>query len=113
MLGKDKYARLVRNNVRIDIKQTMHGNKLAGFAINVAIIDGAKMHDVFRVDTAHGHLHMQRFWITHEPEILQEKTKNNYKGDFGYWKGRVLREYEDYVKSYKKKSGGVKNEQRS
>jgi hypothetical protein len=106
MAVREKHVRLLFDgDVKIDVKQLMSGRKVKEFAINVAVIVGNKPHDVFRVDTAHGYLHVQKFWISDKPEKLQTKKKKDYVGDFGYWKDEVVKNYRSYVDQWKKKRG--------
>ena len=100
----EKHSTLVFDSVRIDIKQVISGKKVKDFAINVSLL-ADKRRDVFRVDTAHGYLHVQKFWISDKPEKLQDKRKKDYKGDFGNWKDKVLKNCEGYVRLYKDKFG--------
>lgn len=104
-MDKERYSRLIFADVRIDVKQVIAGNKIKDFAINVSILSGNERKDVFRVDTAHGYLHVQKFWISGMPEKLQDRRKKDYKGDFGSWKDKVLKNYEEYVNAYKNKFG--------
>lgn len=111
MTAHEKHARLVFDDgVRIDIKQVIEGSKVKYFAINVSLIVGDTRHDVFRVDTAHGYLHQQRFWISDKPEKLQSEKKKDYKGDLGNWKDKVIKNYKEYVELYRKKLKGELNE---
>lgn len=104
MEPREKHATLAKSNgVRIDIKQTISGKKVKDFAINISVLVGSKRKDVFRVDTAHGYLHTQEFWVSDKPIKLQDKRKKDYTGDFGAWKDKVLRNYEEYIKFYKNK----------
>lgn len=101
----EKHSTLVFDHIRLDIKQVISGTKVKDFAINVSLLADHEQRDVFRVDTAHGYLHVQKFWISDKPEKLQDKRKKDYKGDFGSWKDKVLKNYEEYIKLYKKKFG--------
>lgn len=105
MSNREKHSTLMFDSVRIDVKQVVGGKKVKDFAINISLLVDHEQKDVFRVDTAHGYLHVQKFWISGKPEKLQEKRKKDYKGDFGNWKDKVLKNYEEYIKLYKKKFG--------
>lgn len=76
------------------IKIKIEKNKVLEFSVNyIAKIDG-KWEQIYRVDTAHGYLHEQRFWISSKPFALKrlervydkktllnmfiDKIKNNY-----------------------------------
>lgn len=100
---KEKHATLIHDNVRIDeSKLITPTGKIKGFAINVSVLIGDKRFDVFRVDTAHGALHIQEFWKTDNPIYLQKTKKSDYKGDFGYWHDKVEKNFDKWVKLWKK-----------
>ena len=101
-MRREKHTRLMFDDIRVDIRQIMEGRKVKHFVINVALVADNKVHDVFRIDTAHGYLHMQKFWISNEPIKLRDRRKDNYAGDFGYWKNKVEKEWRTYVELYRK-----------
>ncbi|MGB2869015.1 MAG: hypothetical protein WBD36_11230 [Bacteroidota bacterium] len=103
MADREKHTTLVFGDVRIDIKQMVSGSKIKDFAINVALIMDHELKDVFRVDTAQGYLHGQKFWISPDPEKLQDKRKKDYKGEIGSWKDNVVKNFKEYIRLYKKK----------
>jgi hypothetical protein len=52
-------------------------DKLVGFVINFISKIKEKWYDIYRVDTAHGFLHEQKFWKTKEPIPLPEFEKRS------------------------------------
>jgi len=40
--------------------------RVVGFAVNLSYLTETESHDVLRYDTAHGYMHVHRFWISRE-----------------------------------------------
>lgn len=51
----------------LDVKLEIERNKVKGFALNYRAKIRGNFFEVYRVDTAHGFLHEQRYWLTPEP----------------------------------------------
>ena len=101
---KEKHITLIHNNIRIDEHKFITSKgKIKDFATNLSILIEYKRFDVFRVDTTHGALHIQEFWKSPEPKYLQKKKKSDYKGDFGYWKDIVKKNYDKWINLWKKR----------
>lgn len=82
---------------RLDFRWTMKRGKLIDFAINVTLLEGKKSTDVYRVDTKHGYLHEQRFWISPKPKPLDM----DYGLAFVEKKKEVFEHYERWIKLFK------------
>lgn len=48
---------------------------MLNFSINYRVLANDKWHHVYRIDTAHGYLHEQRYWIGTESILLKSKEK--------------------------------------
>jgi hypothetical protein len=77
---------------RLDFRWVIEKGKITDFAINVSLLEGEKSRDVYRVDTKHGYLHEQRFWISPKPKALDIDhntafivKKNEVFGNYGRW----------------------------
>lgn len=78
---------------RLDFRWVIEKKKITDFAINVSLLDG-KHTDIYRVDTKHGFLHEQKFWISPRPIPLDmdynaafiEKKKEVFKNHMGWIK---------------------------
>jgi hypothetical protein len=79
--------------VKIDRKTIVH------FCINLAIKNDEKMNDVYRVDTCHGYLHEQKFWISPKPI----KINLDYNYAFRNKLKEVTENAERWIKLYKNK----------
>lgn len=51
----------------VDVKLEIEGGTLIGFVLNLRCKIEDVWRQVYRVDTVHGYLHEQRFWISSEP----------------------------------------------
>jgi hypothetical protein len=83
--------------VRLDFRWVMERGKIKDLAINVTLLEGKKSIDVYRVDTKHGYLHEQRFWITPKPKPLDL----DYNIAFVNKKKEVFDNYERWIKLFK------------
>lgn len=88
---------------RIDIRKLSKDYRIVHFAINVSILRDDAHHDVFRVDTAHKGLHVQKFWISPEPIYLEGEKKDNYRNEFDKWVETVFENYERWCRMWKEK----------
>ena len=53
-------------NARINVWFDIEKGKVVNFSINLVWIKNEETYDVYRVDTCHGFLHEQKFWISNE-----------------------------------------------
>ncbi len=89
---------------RIDVRWVIEKGKIRDFAINVSLFEDDKSVDVYRVDTKHGHLHEQRFWISPKPKALDL----DYNTAFVKKKNEVIENFSRWAKLFinaKKRSG--------
>lgn len=82
---------------RLDFRWVIKRGKIIDFAINANLLEGEKSTDIFRVDTKHGYLHEQRFWISPKPKELD--MDNNVA--FVEKKKEVFANYERWIKLFK------------
>ena len=82
---------------RLDFRWVIKRGKIIDFAINVSLLEGENFIDVFRVDTKHGYLHEQRFWISPKPKGLNM----DYNTAFVEKKKEVFENYERWIKLFK------------
>ena len=59
----------------IDIRIEVEKGEVLSFSVNYRILVNGKWHQVYRIDTAHGYLHEQRYWISVESIPLRLKEK--------------------------------------
>lgn len=82
---------------RLDFRWVVKRRKIKEFAINLSLVEGGKSVDVFRVDTMHGYLHEQRFWISPRPEPLDL----DYSTAFVEKKGEVFEKYVRWINLFR------------
>ena len=90
--------------VRLDFRWVMEKGKVTDFAINVSLLDDEKLVDVFRVDTKHGYLHEQRFWINPEPIKMPKSLPLQYI--FNFYLEQIKENFERYKQYYLNKLNG-------
>lgn len=83
--------------VRLDFRWKMNKNKMTDFTINVSLIEGGNIADVYRIDTKHGYAHEHRFWVQQKPKRLDV----NYGKLFIEKKAEVLENYHKWVLLFK------------
>lgn len=82
--------------VRIDVRWVIKKGKINDFAINLSLLEEDKAIDVYRVDTKHGYLHEQRFWISPKPEALDL----DYNTAFVEKKNEVLENFTRWIRLF-------------
>ncbi len=83
--------------VRLDFRWNTDKNKITDFTINVSLIEGEDIVEVYRVDTKHGYAHEHRFWAQQKPK----KLNMNYNKLFIEKKAEVLENYHKWVFLFK------------
>lgn len=89
---------------RIDWRMLIRKGRVVHFAINVSILDEEKCRDVFRIDTAHRGLHVQKFWISPKPSYMEAKRKDDYTADFREWKREVFENAKRWCRLWEEKN---------
>ena len=80
---------------RLDFRFEVRRGRIRDFAINVSVLEGDRASDVYRVDTKHGRLHEQRFWVSPELRTLDYA---DYNAAFAAKKEEVYRNYERWIR---------------
>ncbi|AJF59530.1 MAG: hypothetical protein QT03_C0001G0015 [archaeon GW2011_AR10] len=83
----------------LDVKLKIESNKVEGFALNYRTKIEEIFYEVYRVDTAHGFLHEQRYWITPEPIPIPMMGKN-LNDIFNFYLDQIKDNFERYKKYY-------------
>lgn len=87
----------------IDVKLKTEKNKVVGFALNLRCsIDGV-WYAVYRIDTAHGYLHEQRFWISPEPTRLPIISGMSLKYLFDFYLKQLRENWRRYKRYYEER----------
>ena len=102
-MEKEFHVTEIKDDVRIDFRWKIKKGKITYFAINLSLLEDHKRHDVYRVDTAHGHLHEQRFWQSPKPRKLGE---TDYNTAFVIKKKEILENFERWIKLFKRTRRG-------
>ena len=96
---KETHFITIDENIRIDIRFKREKKEIKDFAINVSLMNEDLAEDVYRVDTKHGHLHEQKFWVSEKPMDL-ESDYSSYTKAFLVKKEEVRNNYKKWVKNY-------------
>lgn len=72
-LDKEKqYELLFTLEDLLDVRLLLKGDRLRGFVLSYRAKIAGNWYEVFRVDTCHEYLHMQKFWESPEPIPLRK-----------------------------------------
>jgi hypothetical protein len=83
--------------VRLDFRWNANKSKIIDFTINVSLIEGENIVEVYRIDTKHGYPHEHRFWSSQRPKRLDV----NYNKLFIEKKAEVLENYHRWILLFK------------
>ncbi|MEE9610683.1 MAG: hypothetical protein V3W19_05490 [Desulfatiglandales bacterium] len=87
----------------IDVRLIKKRDTITGFVINLRCNFRDAWHQVYRVDTAHGFLHEQRFWLSPEPKSLPKFDAYPLQRVFEHFMKHVRMNHERYRRLYKEK----------
>ncbi|MBI4044639.1 MAG: hypothetical protein HY392_02940 [Candidatus Diapherotrites archaeon] len=83
----------------LDVKLKIENNIVEAFALNYRTKIEESFYEVYRVDTAHGFLHEQRYWITPEPIPIPAMGKD-LNDIFNFYLDQIKENFERYKKYY-------------
>jgi len=83
----------------LDVKLEVEKNKVQGFSLNYRTKIGESFFAVYRVDTAHGFLHEQRYWLTPEPIPIPTMGKD-LNDVFNFYLEQIKQNFERYRNYY-------------
>ena len=93
----------------IDVRLTTEKKEIVGFVLNYRAKFEDVWYQIYRVDTSHGYLHEQRFWITPEPIALPKFADFSLKYVFDFYLRRIKEGYQRYRQCYRERMG-VRND---
>jgi len=102
-MGVKDYPIMITNEDIIDVKLKTEKNKVIGFAINLRCKIDDAWYAIYRIDTAHGYLHEQRFWISPEPIKLPTITGMSLKNIFDFYLKHLRKSWRRYKKYYEER----------
>jgi hypothetical protein len=83
----------------LDIKLKVKKGSVVEFALNYRVKIRESFFEIYRVDTAHGYLHEQRYWLTPEPIPIPTMGKD-LKWIFNFYVDQIKENFERYRKYY-------------
>jgi len=90
------------NDTILDVRLEVESGEIKEFALNMRSKIGNDWREVYRVDTAHGYLHEQRFWISAKPTPIKQQSQMQYA--FEHYMEQIKNNFERYRKYYLEKS---------
>lgn len=102
-LAKFKHFTVPLSGIDIlDIKLEVRKNRVVGFSLNYRAKIGKSYFQIYRVDTAHGFIHEQRYWITPEPIPIPRMGKE-LKDVFEFYLDSIKDNFKRYRKYYEER----------
>ncbi len=98
MMKAKQYSIYLTNDDILDIKLLIEKNNVVGFVINYRARIDDVWYQIYRVDTAHGYLHEQRFWISPEPIPLPKQLELKYI--FNFYLDEIKKNFARYKRYY-------------
>ena len=83
----------------LDVKFAIRSNAIESFSLNYRTKISGNFFEVYRVDTAHGFLHAQRYWITPEPIPIPSLGKD-LNELFNFYLDLVRKDFLRFKKHY-------------
>ncbi len=83
----------------LDAKLEIGQNMVRGFSLNYRAKIGEMFFEVYRVDTAHGFLHEQKYWLSPGP-ISIHAMGNDLNGIFNFYLDKIKQNFERYRNYY-------------
>ncbi len=101
IMRKKRFRIPLSEGSTLDVEIDIENKSIVGFVLNLRFRIGEKWHEVYRVDTAHGYLHEQRFWISHEPiPLIQD---GSFDQIFEFYMNLIKKDFERFKSYYLKK----------
>lgn len=102
-----KYTIVLSDEDLLDVELEIDKDKVVGFALNYRTKTEESFYEVYRVDTAHGYLHEQKYWISPDPiPIMGFVGDLNYNATF--YVLEIKKNFEKYKKYFLQKRGEKK-----
>ena len=89
----------------LDVKLEIERNKVKGFSLNYRTKIGESFFEIYRVDTAHGFLHEQRYWLTPEPISVPTMGKD-LNDIFNFYLSQIKENFVRYKRYYLERMKG-------
>ena len=83
----------------LDVKMGIERNEVKVFSLNYRTKIDGNYFEVYRVDTAHGYLHEQRYWLTPEP-IPIPSLGGDLNEVFNFYLDHIKNNFERFRKYY-------------
>ena len=84
----------------VDLLFEIEEGRVVDFVINFRSLIQDTWHEIYRVDTSHGYLHEQRFWISPKPISLPRMADMPLEQIVNTYLEKAKQNYERYKKYY-------------
>lgn len=100
MVGK-KFTDVLDGDAIVDIMLDVEKGVIKNFVINLRLVVGSRIYEVYRCDTAHDFLHEQKFWRSSKLKRL----KGDYNTVFNEKRKEISKKYRKYINWFKEAKG--------
>ena len=84
----------------IDVRILHIKKEFIGFVLNYRAEINGEWHQIYRVDTCHGYLHEQRFWMSNKPIALKGYDTLNLNELFVLFRRKIKNNFKRYKEYY-------------
>ena len=108
-MAREKRWTLLFDEARVDVVLRVEAGAVIGFSINLSVWIDDDYHDVIRYDTAHGYLHVHRFWESVEMQPWRPYAGRPLAEAFQAAYEDIKANWERYIELYKREVQGDQN----
>ena len=101
------------DEARIDVILQVEAGRVLGFSVNLSVRIDDDYHDVIRYDTAHGYLHVHRFWESVEMQPWRSYAGRPLAEAFQAAYEDIKTNWERYIELYKREVQGGESRSRA
>ena len=101
-VDREKRWSILYDQARIDVVLKVEAGVVTGFSVNLSYREGEEYHEVIRYDTAHGYVHVHRFWESDEMQRWRSYEGRPLAEAFQAAYDDIKANWERYIELYKR-----------
>lgn len=83
MSQRTRFIRHLTTEDLVDVELDLHQGRVVGFRVNYRAYLHNTWVEIARYDTRHGRLHLHRFWLDSDEQVLDLEPQNRSTRDYG------------------------------
>jgi len=108
-MGRTKRWKILFDQARIDVILKVEAGTVVAFSVNLSYWEDDAHYDVIRYDTAHGYIHLHRFWISPEPRRWRRYEGRPLAEAFQAAYNDAKEHWEEYIERFRREVLGGKD----